>query len=66
MCPQISWLIKNILQKIFKDTTKFKKFEDLEKSYPNCESDRNSSQKPRLFTDMSFAIAAIAERINNI
>lgn len=59
MCPQINWLIKNIQQKVLKDTTKLQKFKDLEKLYPNCEPDRNNVQKPRLFTDMSFAVVAI-------
>jgi len=62
MCPQINWLIKNIH---LKDAAvaKLKKFKNLEKLYPSCEPDRNNVQKPRLFTDMSFAVAAIVKRI---
>jgi len=65
MCPQINWLIKNIQQKVLKDAAvaKLKKLKDLEKLYPSCEPDRNNVQKPRLFTDMSFAVAAIVKRI---
>lgn len=65
MCPQMNWLIKNIRQKVLKDDalTKFQKLKDLEKLYPNCGPDRNNAQKPRLFTDMSFAVAAIIKRI---
>ncbi|KAL6258750.1 hypothetical protein P5V15_010699 [Pogonomyrmex californicus] len=60
-CPQINWLMKNIQQKVLKDTTitKLQKSKDLEKLYPSCEPDRNNGQKSRLFTDMSFAVAAI-------
>ncbi|XP_011883068.1 PREDICTED: protein abnormal spindle [Vollenhovia emeryi] len=65
-CPQTSWLIKSIQQKVVKDvkvaTPKLQKCKDTEKFYPNCEPDRNNVQKPRLFTDMSFAITAIVER----
>lgn len=65
MCPQINWLINNIQHKVLKDTevAKLQKFKDLKKLYPNCEPDRNNVQKPRLFTDMSFAVAAIAKII---
>ncbi|XP_072745833.1 uncharacterized protein [Anoplolepis gracilipes] len=64
-CPQINWFIKNIQQKILKDdiVTKLQKLKDAEKLYPSCEPDRNNTQKPRLFTDMSFAIAAIVKKI---
>lgn len=62
-CPQINWLMKNIQQKILKDDVvrKLQKSKDTEKLYPSCEPDRNNAQKPRLFTDMSFAIAAIVK-----
>lgn len=65
MCPQINWLMKNIQQKVLKDdaVAKLQKFKDLEQLYPNYEPDRNNPQKPRLFTDMSFAVAAIIKRI---
>lgn len=64
-CPQINWLIKNIQQKILKDdvVTKLQKSKDIEKLYPNCDPDRNNTQKPRLFSDMSFAVAAIVKKI---
>ncbi|KAL6426055.1 hypothetical protein ACFW04_008971 [Cataglyphis niger] len=64
-CPQINWLIKNIQQKILKDdvVTKFQKSKDIEKLYPNCDPDRNNTQKPRLFSDMGFAVAAIVKKI---
>ncbi|KMR01322.1 protein abnormal spindle [Lasius niger] len=64
-CPQINWFIKNIQQKILKDdiVTKLQKLKDMEKLYPSCEPDRRNTQKPRLFTDMSIAIAAIVKKI---
>ncbi|XP_071644132.1 uncharacterized protein [Temnothorax longispinosus] len=63
-CPQINWLMKNIQQKVLKETVvaRLQKLKDLEKLYPNCEPDRNNVQKPRLFTDISFAVAAIVKR----
>ncbi|XP_029164721.1 abnormal spindle-like microcephaly-associated protein homolog isoform X2 [Nylanderia fulva] len=64
-CSQTNWLMRNIQQKILKDdvVTKLQKSKDIEKLYPSCEPDRNNAQKPRLFTDMSFAIAAIVKII---
>lgn len=64
-CPQINWWMKNIQQKVLKDdiVTKLQKSKDIEKLYPSCGPNRNSTQKPRLFTDMSFAVAAIVRRI---
>ncbi|XP_024877820.1 protein abnormal spindle-like isoform X1 [Temnothorax curvispinosus] len=63
MCPQINWLMKNIQQKVLKETVvaRLQKLKDLEKLYPSCEPDRNNVQKPRLFTDISFAVAAIVK-----
>ncbi|EZA59316.1 Protein abnormal spindle [Ooceraea biroi] len=57
-CPQINWLMKNIQHKILKGAS-VTKSKDLEKLYPSCEPHQNNVQKPRLFTDMSFAVAAI-------
>jgi len=63
-CPQIKWWMKNIQQKVLKDdiVTKLQKSKDIEKLYPSCES-RDNTQERRLFTDMSFAVAAIVKRI---
>ncbi|EFN67743.1 Protein abnormal spindle [Camponotus floridanus] len=63
-CPQIKWWLKNIQQKVLKDDimTKFQKSKDIEKLYPSCES-RDNTQERRLFTNMSFAVAAIVKRI---
>lgn len=57
--------MNKIQQKVLKDdvVAKLQKLKDSEKLYPNCEPDRNNAQKPRLFTDMSFAVAAIVKRI---
>lgn len=54
--------MKNIQQKISKDA-RVAKSKDLEKLYPSCEPDRHNVQKPRLFTDMSFAIGAIIKLV---
>lgn len=56
--------MKNIQQKVLKngEIVKFQKCKDLEQLYPNCEPDRYNAQGSHLFSDMSFAIAAIIER----
>ncbi|CAL1682217.1 unnamed protein product [Lasius platythorax] len=69
-CPQINWHIKTTKnqQKILKDdkVTKLQKLKDVEKLYPSCEPDRRNTQKPRIFTDMSIAIAACQKNLNYV
>lgn len=62
-CPEINWWMRNIQQKVLKNetiVTKLQKSKDVEKLYPSCEPRDNTR---RLFTDMSFAVAAIVKRI---
>lgn len=64
-CSEINWLMKNVQQKVLKDVTtiKFQKLKDLKNLCPSCEPDRYNREKPRLFTDMTVAVAVLISRI---
>lgn len=57
MRSDISWLLKNIQQKILKDTA-MAKLKKPKKLHPSCDPDRSNMC---LFTNMSVAIAAIVK-----